>query len=169
MEKLGDMIRPLFVGITVGLVVGILVLDMMLSLDLAAGMFYVALVMISLWSQKRSFTILVAAACTALIVMDFLYSPDQRNLQMTLADRSLALFATWATAILSLLHVRAQQDNEILRALLPMCAGCKRIHDRESGWQFLEQYVRDNSDVRFSRTLCPECRKKWTPRVVGAH
>lgn len=168
MERLGEMIRPLFVGITVGLVVGILVLDMMLSLDLAAGMFYVALVMISLWSQKRSFTILVAAACTALIVLDFIHSPPEQKLSMALADRSLALFATWATAILSLLHVRAQQDNEILRALLPMCAGCKRIHDRESGWQFLEQYVRDNSDVRFSRTLCPECRKKWVPRAVGA-
>lgn len=168
MEKLGEMIRPLFVGITVGLVVGILVLDMMMPLDLAAGMFYVALVMISLWSQKRSFTIFVAAACTALIVMDFLYSPDQRNLQMAIADRALALFATLSTAILALLLTRAQEDYEILRGLLPMCAGCKKIRD-DGSWQHLEQYVRDNSDVQFSRTLCPECRKKWTPRAVGAH
>src|SRR5438093_13610669 len=99
MGKFGEMIQPLFVGMTVGLVVGILVLDMMLPLDLAVGMFYVALVMISLWSQKRSFTIFVAAACTAMIVMDILYSPDQRNLQMAIADRGLALVATWSTAI----------------------------------------------------------------------
>lgn len=167
MEKLGEMIRPLFVGITVGLVGGILVLDMMLPLDLVAGMFYVALVMISLWSQKRSFTVFVAAACTALILMDFRYSSDERNLQMALADRGLALFATWSTAILVLLLTKAQEDYEILRGLLPMCAGCKKIHD-EGSWQQLEQYIRDNSDVRFSRTLCPDCRKKWTPRAVGA-
>jgi len=168
MEKLGEMIRPLFVGITVGLVVGILVLDMMLPLDLAAGMFYVALVMISLWSQKRSFTIFVAAACTALILMDFLYSPDHQNLQMEIAERGLALFATFSTAILALLLTRAQEDCEILRGLLPMCAGCKKIRD-EGTWQHLEKYVRANSDVQFSRTLCPDCRKKWTPRAVGAH
>jgi len=167
MEKLSEMIRPLFVGITVGLVVGILVLDMMLPLDLAAGMFYVALVMISLWSQKRSFTLFVAAACTALIVMDFRYSSGERNLQMAIADRGLALFATWSTAILALLLTKVQEEYDILRGLLPMCAGCKKIHD-DGNWQHLEQYVRDNSDVRFSRSMCPECRKKWTPRAVGA-
>jgi hypothetical protein len=71
MEKISESVRPLLVGMTTGLVTGILVLDVMLPLGLA-GMLYVALVMVSLWSPKHTFTLTVAGACTALILLDYL-------------------------------------------------------------------------------------------------
>ncbi|MER3424830.1 MAG: hypothetical protein C4293_18020 [Nitrospiraceae bacterium] len=164
LEKLGESIRPLIGGLTAGLVVGILVLDIMLPLRLA-GTLYVALAMISLCSPKRAFTLAVAAACTALIALDIRYSVDEIQQPLALAGRGLSLLAIWATAILALLRRRDQEDIKLLRSLLPLCATCKKIRDKKGVWHQLEQYLKANSELQFSRSLCPECRKKWVPGV----
>lgn len=164
MEKLGESIRPLLGGIIAGLVAGILVLDIMLPLPLA-GMLYVALAMISLYSPKRAFTLAVAAACTALIALDIRYSADELKQPLALAGRGLSLLAIWTTAVLALLRQQDQEDIRLLRTLLPLCATCKKIRDKKGVWHQLEQYLKANSELQFSRSLCPECRKKWVPEV----
>ncbi|MGH7231861.1 MAG: hypothetical protein ACREJU_10960 [Nitrospiraceae bacterium] len=141
---------------------GILVLDVMLPLGLA-GMLYVALVIISLWSPKRTFTLTVAGACTALILFDYHHASVESETTVAIANRALAFLAIWATAILSLLRTRDQEDIQILRSLLPLCATCKKIRDTRGIWHQLEQYLKENSHMEFSRSLCPECRKKWVP------
>jgi hypothetical protein len=161
MENLTESIRPLLVGITAGLVAGILVIDVMLPSQLA-GMLYVALVMISMWSTKRSFTLSVAAACTALIMLDFRYAP-MGGQSLAIASRGLALFAIWATAILAVLYRQGQEDIQLLRSLLSLCAACKKIRDKHGVWHQIEGYLNEHSELEFSRGLCPECRKKWLP------
>lgn len=166
MEKIGESVRPLLVGMTAGLVAGILVLDMMIPLGLA-GMLYVALAMISLWSPKRTFTLTVAGACTALILFDYHHAPPEGETVLAIANRGLALLAIWVTAILSLLRTRDQEDIQILQSLLPLCATCKKIRDPRGVWHQLEQYLKENSQMEFSRSLCPECRKKWVPGATA--
>ena len=64
---------------------GILVLDVMLPLGLA-GMLYVALVMVSLWSPKHTFTLTVAGACTALILLDYHHASPSGETALALAN-----------------------------------------------------------------------------------
>ena len=166
METIHESVRPLLVGMTGGLVAGILVLDVMVPLNLA-GMLYVALVIISLWSPKRTFTFTVAGACTALILFDYHHTPSQNATALTIANRGLAFLAIWATAVLSLLRTKDHEDLNILMTLLPLCATCKKIRDTRGVWHQLEQYLKDNSSMEFSRSLCPECRKKWVPGATA--
>ena len=168
MEQIGQVIRPLLGGITTGLVVGVLVLDVMLPLELAAGMLYVALVIFSLWSPKRAFTLVVAAACTGLIVLDLIHhSPPEWNVPMAIVNRGLALIAIWATAILALLHTQTQEAIKTLQGLWPMCPGCKKIRDNKGGWQQLEPYLKTQSNLEFVRALCPECRTRPFPEALA--
>jgi PAS domain S-box-containing protein len=52
---------------------------------------------------------------------------------------------------------RAMSQVEQLKALLPICARCKKIRDDKGVWQQLEAYFRVHSKVEFSHSLCPEC------------
>ena len=45
-----------------------------------------------------------------------------------------------------------------LRSLLPICEGCRRIHDPLHGeWTPLDLYVKLQAGVKFEEALCPEC------------
>lgn len=64
----------------------------------------------------------------------------------------------------TLSHVRA------LEGLLPVCSSCHRIRlDEESKpesqkqWVTLEEYVRENTDVKFSHGVCADCMQKLYP------
>lgn len=50
-----------------------------------------------------------------------------------------------------------------LEGMLPICANCKKIRDDEGYWQWVEKYVGERSNVRFSHSICPECAKKLYP------
>ena len=163
-----EAIQLLLAGLMTGLVLGIIILDVVLPLDLAAGAFYVALVMISLLSPRFSFTLFVAAACTVLLVLDLIHAPPEEMLPMMIANRGLSLFAIWATVILAYLHKGAQQQIGLLQQLLPICAGCKKIRDDQGNWYPVEDYLKTTSSLKTSPTNCPECLKKWTPRAAGS-
>lgn len=46
-----------------------------------------------------------------------------------------------------------------LEGLLPICLSCKKIQDREGGWQPFEYYVRKHSEARVTHKICPDCSK----------
>jgi PleD family two-component response regulator len=50
-----------------------------------------------------------------------------------------------------------------LSGLLPICAHCKRIRDKQGAWEQIEVYVRDRTAAEFSHGICPECTKKYFP------
>jgi PAS domain S-box-containing protein len=54
-----------------------------------------------------------------------------------------------------------------LSGLLPMCASCRKIRDREGGWQDLESYIRQHTEADFTHGICPECRRRLYPETVG--
>jgi len=47
-----------------------------------------------------------------------------------------------------------------IKKFLPICAKCKKIKDNEGNWHQLEQYLLNNSEIKFSHGYCPECGKK---------
>lgn len=66
----------------------------------------------------------------------------------------------------SLSHQRVlEAENEMLRGLLPICAGCKKIRDEDGKWWPVEEYVSMHSEADFSHTICPPCRKEIYPQL----
>jgi sigma-B regulation protein RsbU (phosphoserine phosphatase) len=52
---------------------------------------------------------------------------------------------------------QALADVNSLRGLLPICCYCKKVRDGEDYWQEVEDYLANQSDVRFSHGVCPTC------------
>lgn len=47
-----------------------------------------------------------------------------------------------------------------LQRMIPICSICHKIRDEEKIWSRIETYFKDNWDVDFSHSLCPDCYKK---------
>jgi CheY-like chemotaxis protein len=52
-----------------------------------------------------------------------------------------------------------------LSGLIPICAWCKKIRDDKGYWQAVEEYIKEHSKAEFTHGMCPECEKKYFPRV----
>ncbi|MEM8930236.1 MAG: two-component regulator propeller domain-containing protein [Acidobacteriota bacterium] len=79
---------------------------------------------------------------------DYLAKPvGQRELVMRL-DTHLRVLAA---------HRARQDEVKVLRGLLPICSGCKKIRDEDGAWELLESYIDRHSEARFTHSLCPDC------------
>jgi len=47
-----------------------------------------------------------------------------------------------------------------LQRMIPICSVCHKIRDEKEAWSKIEAYFKDNWDVDFSHSLCPDCYKK---------
>ena len=52
---------------------------------------------------------------------------------------------------------RLIKENKVLRGLLPICSGCKRIRDEHDRWWPLDAYVKKHTDAEITHTICPDC------------
>lgn len=60
---------------------------------------------------------------------------------------------------------RALEEVKQLSGLLPICASCKRIRDKNGGWQQIEDYIADHSEADFTHGICPQCARNLYPEV----
>jgi len=61
-------------------------------------------------------------------------------------------------------HITSERPG-VHRALISVCAWCKRAHDEVGSWQPLEDYVASHSQMRFTHGLCPDCLRKLDPSI----
>jgi hypothetical protein len=54
-----------------------------------------------------------------------------------------------------------------LRQLIPICSRCKRIRDDQEYWHHVEKYLKDQLDVDFTHSICPQCAKVLYPGIYG--
>ncbi|MBU1387784.1 MAG: hypothetical protein KKE62_06205 [Proteobacteria bacterium] len=152
----------------------IFVIDLFIPLGVAAGVPYIAVVLVSLWIPKRNFTIWVAFVSSVLTITGLFYSPVGGEMWKVLFNRVLALFAIWTTAMLTLQRKTIEEERfravqeakqmleetKILRGLIPICASCKKIRDDKGYWNQIEIYIEKHSDAHFSHGICKECQDK---------
>jgi CRP-like cAMP-binding protein len=50
-----------------------------------------------------------------------------------------------------------------LGSFLPICAGCKKIREKDGSWVPIESYIGRRSETEFSHGICPECVKRLYP------
>ncbi len=53
-----------------------------------------------------------------------------------------------------------------LSGLLPICASCRKIRDKEGAWHQLEAYIRNHTEADFSHGICPDCRRTLYPETL---
>lgn len=64
---------------------------------------------------------------------------------------------------LAMLILEDITDMVLLKDLLPICAGCKKIRDDQNYWREVENYIGTRLDVEFTHGLCPDCVEKYYP------
>ena len=47
-----------------------------------------------------------------------------------------------------------------LRGMLPICAGCKKIHENDGRWTKLEEYFSKHAGIEFTHSFCPDCENR---------
>lgn len=94
--------------------------DLKIELGVAAGVPYICLVLVSLWSKKRRMIWIAAVSGTVLTLIGYWLSPLGGEDWKVLTNRLLAIFAIWATAFIGYLfkknEIALQQINENLEA-----------------------------------------------------
>ena len=154
--------------------------DSLFPLGIASGMLYVPLLFLCQPANGRRWLIPVAAASTALIVLDLslgiggAISPPW----VYLTNRGGSIAVLWSIALLlrrsflleaahdaAVERAAALAERRVLGGLLPICAGCKRIQRSDDVWQSLEAYIQAHSEASFSHGLCPSCLVSLYPEV----
>jgi hypothetical protein len=46
---------------------------------------------------------------------------------------------------------------KMLEGVLPICAYCKKIREKQGAWVQMETYVSDKTGADFTHGICPEC------------
>jgi len=88
--------------------------DVKTPLSVAAGVPYVAVILVALRQRGRRDTVFFAIACSVLTLIGLAVSPGSGGAEIwtALANRSLALFAIWVTAGIGLQRKRAEERLE---------------------------------------------------------
>lgn len=84
------------------LAVVIFSIDISIPLGVAAGVPYIAVILIALWSPSKSLAIYLALFCTAMTLLGFFLSPEGGELWKVVFNRGIAISAIWVTAILAM-------------------------------------------------------------------
>ncbi len=115
------------------LLAGIFVLDLLLPLGIAAGVLYVAVVLLSLRSGSPRYTWIVTIGASVLTVLDYFLSPAAPiALWIVLLNRGLSLSAIWAAAYLTLGTQRmAEVSHQQNKALEQSSDGIAIFHANE--------------------------------------
>ena len=126
---------------------------------LFAVLYVIPIALTGFWTRSsQSLHVLsITGCCTILILAGLLLVPTVEG--MLLTDRLLVLAAIWMTAILSLLR-KKQEELDLLRGMLPLCASCKKIRDNTGYWEQLESYLQNHLHVGYSHSFCPECAQQ---------
>lgn len=87
-------------------------------------------------------------------------SPDSSATTSALID--FALFVASVAGLLSV-HRFAQrrlgEELQLMRAMLAVCAWCRRVRDDHEGWMLPDAYIAKHGDQTLTHGMCPECQR----------
>lgn len=124
----------------------ILLIDFVTPLGVANGVPYVIVVLVSLKSPEKRFTIFIAAVCSLLVGVGYLGSPSSEiPMYQVFANRFLALFVIWVTAIMAL----KQRDKtaELHHERLKYLQSIREVEVREEKLKVLKATMRTVQDI----------------------
>ena len=85
-------------AIIIALTVMVFILDLMTPLGLALWALYILPLGLTRWSSVRRLPFMLAGTCTALIIVDYLYSPPGASPDVAIINRGLGVLMVWIAA-----------------------------------------------------------------------
>jgi hypothetical protein len=76
----------------------VFILDVLTPLGIAIWAMYVLPLGITRWSAIEHLVFIVAGACTALIMLGYVYSPPGASFEVAILNRGLGVLMVWITA-----------------------------------------------------------------------
>lgn len=152
----------------------ILLIDFNTSLGIASGVPYIIIVLISLKSPGKRYTIAVAILCTVLVWIGYLGSPPSDvEMYKTYINRFLSVLAIWVTTILTLLqrdsinqlhqerlkNLQSIRETEIQQEKLKVLRATMRTVQDITG-NFLNNLHFFKLEIDRNNSLSPESMKK---------
>jgi len=67
---------------------------------------------------------------------------------------------------LVMLLLEDRTELMLLRKIAPICMHCKRIRNADNSWEKIEDYLLRNNHLKFTHSLCAECRKILYPEEI---
>ena len=84
-------------------------------------------------------------------------------------DREIERSPTIAKKLLQTLyrHLLALEKTlvDTTGGVIPICASCKKIVDKNGSWLTIEQYIMDYTEYTLSHGICPECRNTLLSQI----
>ncbi|MFT4577261.1 MAG: PAS domain S-box-containing protein [Nitrospinales bacterium] len=125
----------------------IFTVDLEIELGVAAGVPYICLVLVALWSKNKRLIWISAVLGTVLTLIGYGLSPLGGESWKILANRILAIFSIWATAFIGYLfkknEIALQQANEELEAQVET-----RTYQLKSSNEYLKREIQENIQAR---------------------
>jgi hypothetical protein len=84
-------------AVIVALIVIVFVLDVLTPLGIAVWALYVLPLGFTRWSSVEHLVFIVAGACTALIILGYVYSPPGASVEAAILNRGLGVLMVWIT------------------------------------------------------------------------
>lgn len=63
----------------------------------------------------------------------------------------------WQNRSLALLVIEDISEIAELQRIIPICLACRKVRDDKESWIRVEAYFKNNWDVDFSHSYCPDC------------
>jgi len=127
-----------------GLAGAIFAVDLSLPLGIAAGVPYMAVVLLAGWTRDPRYTFAFAAAASLLVVLGYFYSSEGGPAFAVLVNRALALFTIWVTALLVAMAQRAENalrtrgevlEDQIAHRTADIRAANARLRENQERWR----------------------------------
>jgi PAS domain S-box-containing protein len=58
------------------------------------------------------------------------------------------------------LETKITGSENLANGFLPVCASCHKIRDKENKWHEIVEYFSARTNMKFSHTICPDCKKE---------
>ncbi|MGI9104185.1 MAG: DUF4118 domain-containing protein [Terriglobales bacterium] len=149
-------------------------------LHAAVSIVFVASVMVSAWYGGMVSGLIAAAASVLTFELLFHRGPDFESVTAwairTVMFVAVSLLVSYLdgqsrNALERLQAANAALEDTLaharrLESLLPICAGCKRIRDKNGEWVAIERFLHVNAGTDFTHGMCPECLAKYSVEVA---
>ena len=124
----------------------ILAVDFITPLGVASGVPYIVVVLMSLKSPQKNFTLIVALVCTLFVGIGYLGSPPSlAPTYQVVANRSLSIFAIWITALLAL--TQKAKTDELHRERIRYLQSIQELELQQEKLKVLKATMRTVQDV----------------------
>jgi hypothetical protein len=172
--------KAVFMGAIISLLM-VAVIDWATGLDIQFYMFYIIPIAITGMKCRPVITYVVAILCFfSWLFTDWLSGYQYTYLPVEIWNNMIraSIFFILGFATINLKELLGKERElsrnlaksllEIrqLKELLPICSYCKKIRDDEGHWQYLEGYISERVDTKFSHGVCPECLEKVMKEIA---